>query len=391
MKTFPAFLALLFFALFIFPSCEKAVDDKKAPPASKSFDMDAFQDNIEDGLGNQWAGYGYVISKDGQLSRSGEFGKRRGPNEGNVDFEISSPVYAASVGKVITAVALLRLLEIEGNGDAEFMLNAKVYNYLPPNWNFGPNTTNITFRNLFQHQSGIDVNAGFDYDELRTLFATGTPASKPYEYSNANYGLMRILVARMSGNADNIEDLNNDEEAGNIVLNGFKRYVDTQLLNPLDIDASTQPFGTSPALYYAWSDLTQGWNMGDMTNRLGNGGWYISPLDFAKFMAYLNHSEEFFSADTREVMFENFLGWGDGSNPANAPLGDYGRYYFKGGSFCSSAQDGVCNGQGVRNIAAVFPHNGVEVIIMGNSRGGNMDTGTGLSNMLLNAYDDAWK
>ncbi|MCC6412938.1 MAG: hypothetical protein IT270_14835, partial [Saprospiraceae bacterium] len=58
MKTIPALLIILFVSLFIFPSCEKAVDDKKAPPASKSFDMDAFQDNIEDGLGNQWAGYG---------------------------------------------------------------------------------------------------------------------------------------------------------------------------------------------------------------------------------------------------------------------------------------------------------------------------------------------
>ena len=70
--------------------------------------------------------------------------------------------------------------------------------------------------------------------------------------------------------------------------------------------------------------------------------------------------------------------------------GDYGTYFTKGGSFCNSIANGACNGQGVRNIVATFPHNGVEVVILGNSRGGNMDNGSALRTMLRDAYDEAW-
>lgn len=387
----PILFAAILSALVLMPSCEKSILEGPGGILSnaKQFDIDLFQDNIETGLGVQWAGYAYAISQNGQLKRSGAFGKRRAASDGNIDFEIDSPVYGASVNKVMTAVAMLKILEEKGNGDASFWLNAKVYPFLPPNWTFGPNTDNITFRNLLQHRSGLAVDDPIDYAGIRTMIATGTPADKSYEYSNANYALLRILIARMSGNAGG-GNINDDVAQASAVLTGFRRYMETNIFDPLDIDVDTKPFGSSPALYYQWGALANGWNMGDMTGRLGNGGFYFSAVGAAKFLAYLNHTEDIISKDTRELMYDNFLGWSDGGQPENEPEGDYGAYFYKGGSFCNNASDGACNGQGVRNIIAAFPHNGVEVVVMGNSRGGNMDSSSGLRSMLRNAYDDAW-
>jgi CubicO group peptidase (beta-lactamase class C family) len=164
--------------------------------------------------------------------------------------------------------------------------------------------------------------------------------------------------------------------------------MDTNIFLPLGIQVNTVPFGTDPAMYYRFNSLTAGWAIGDRSNFTGEGGFYISPVHYAKFLAFLNHTQSIIQPSTRELMYENFLGWSDSPTPENAPLGNYGRYYFKSGALCSS--NGTCTGQGVRNMIASFPYNDVEVVFMANSRGGNMDSGTALRNMLMSAYDNAW-
>lgn len=383
---------LLLIGCTLFTSCEKTksiIGDEILNP-EKQFDMNLFQSNVETGLGNQWAGYAYVINHNGHYNRSGSFGRMRAGNDGNLDADINAPMYGASLNKVLTATAMLKILQEKGNGNAAFWLNANVFQFLPPNWTFGTNTTSITFRDLLEHRSGISSNAGIDYDELRTLIATGTSNNKTYSYSNANYALLRVLIARMSNNV-NDANLNNDAAMASATLSGFSRYMDTEILNPLELNLDTRPAGNSPALYYQWGNLNNGWNMGDMTSRLGNGGYYFSPVQFAKFMAFLNHSDLIISNQTRELMYQQFLGWSDENLGVNEPMGQQGRYYYKGGSFCNSSQNGNCNGQGVRNIVVSYPKNNVEIVIMCNSRGGNMDTGSGLRSMLRNAYDNAWK
>jgi CubicO group peptidase (beta-lactamase class C family) len=385
-----ATLALLTL-LLLAPGCEKDVFNGPGDILSpgKVFDIDLFMENIKDGVGHEWAGYALAISQNGQLKRDAVFGKRIVPMDGNIDFEIDSPVYGASVNKVMTAVAMLKILEEKGNGDAGFWLNASIAQFLPPGWSFGPNAADITFRNLLQHRSGIASNAPIDYKGLRTLIATGTSANKNYAYSNANYGLLRILVSRMSGNAATND--NNDDNNASAVLSGFRRYMENELFKPLDIKIDTKPFGAAPALYYRWGSLANGWPMGDMTNRLGNGGFYFSAIGAAKFLSYLNHSEDIISKNTRDLMYNQFLGWSDGNNPQNEPKGEYGTYYYKGGSFCNAVTDnGGCLGQGVRNIVVTYPHNKVEVVFMANSRGGAMDSSDNLRATMRNAYDNAW-
>jgi CubicO group peptidase (beta-lactamase class C family) len=384
--SFKVTLLTLMTALFFLPSCETDIlgGGGKKITSQKQFDIDVFEDNIVAGLGNQWAGYAYTISQNGQLRRSDAFGNRRNGNDGNVAFETTSPIYGASVNKVMTAVAMMKILEEKGDGDASFWLNANIFQFLPPNWTFGPNTTSIKFRDLLQHRSGLAVDDPIDFSGLRTLFAGGTPSDKSFEYSNANYALLRILVARMSGLMDGV-NINDEDAMASATLSSFHRYMESNFFDPLNIEVDTKPFGNNPALYYQWGNLNNGWNIGDLTSRLGNGGFYFSTIDAAKFFAYLNHTEDLISKETRELMYDQTLGWTE-----NITSGDHGTYYTKGGSFCNSTANGACNGQGVRNIVATFPHNGVEVVIMGNSRGGNMDNGGSLRTMLRDAYDDSW-
>lgn len=388
--TIQSYVVAVLATFLLLPACEKSpIGPTDVQGHGKQFDIDVFETNIANGLGTQWAGYAFTISRNGQLKRNVAFGKRISVADGNVNFEVNSPLYGASVNKVMTAVAMLRILEQQNNGNVNSALDASIAPFLPPNWTFGPNSASITFRQLIQHRSGIASNAPIDYADLRTLLATGVSANKSYAYSNANYALLRILIARMGSNvaANSANDANN----ATAVLTGFRAYMEANLFNPFGINVNTRPFGNQPALYYNWSNLTNGWNMGDMTNRLGNGGFYFSALDAARFLAYLNYTEQIISKNTRQLMYNQFLGWSDGIQPENEPKGAYGTYYYKSGSFCSAVDNtGGCAGRGVRNIVAVFPYNGVEVVIMANSRGGNMDNSAAMRTMLRNAYDNAW-
>jgi len=383
---------MLLFAMLAFTACEKEEifgDQGTIQSGVKTFDLDTFQENMVDALGTEWAGYSYVINYNGQGERFGAFGNRRAGNDGNAPHNISAPMYAASINKTITAAATLRVLATIGNEDVGSMLNANVYQYLPNNWNFGPNTTNITFKNLLQHRSGLAGNAPIDFASLRTLFATGTSGNKDYQYSNANYALLRIIIGTIEGTYSN-SDLNSDAKMSGITLAAFDRYMRTNIFDPFNIDVETTPFGNNPALYYAFGEYNNGWNIGDLSSRLGNGGYYIAPVNIAKLFAFINHTDDILTPAMRELMYDNFLGWSDGGEPQNEPDGEHGTYYYKGGSFCNSSANGGCNGQGVRNILASFPDSNVEVIIMANSRGGNMDSSSSLRSMLRDSHDAAY-
>lgn len=196
-------------------------------------------------MGNQWAGYAYVINKSGTAARNGFFGDRLHGTDGDVSSNIYAPMYAASINKTMTAAAMLRVLEEVSNGDVALFLNAKIFQYLPSNWQFGLGINNITFKDLLQHRTGFASNAATDYDGIRTLIAGGV-SDDDYEYSNANYAIMRILIAIMSENV-NMDNQANDVYMAPQTLAGFRRYMDTEIFSPLDIEAQPVPFGPNPA------------------------------------------------------------------------------------------------------------------------------------------------
>ena len=125
----------------------------------------------------------------------------------------------ASVSKVVTATALLQLYE-----DGNFSLDDKINDHLPFQVNIPNYTTNITFRMLLTHTSGIAdgsaldnqyyygqdppvalsfflenyLVAGGSYYNASENFHSFEPGTK-HEYSNIGNALIGLLVENISG------------------------------------------------------------------------------------------------------------------------------------------------------------------------------------------------
>jgi CubicO group peptidase (beta-lactamase class C family) len=383
MKTLKTFLlAITLVLMAAFQACDdiSLLNQDTILTNLKKFDVDLFEQNIQAGLGTQWVGYAYVINHKGNLARSGTFGKWTQGVDGNISANIDTDIYAASVNKMITAVAFLKVVQDKGFNVNNF-LNQPIELFLPPAWTVDPLVAQLTFRQLLQHRTGFNSSIGADYNSLKNAVQT-TPGNFSYQYANANFGLMRILMYRLIKNQ---VLTGTDEEMDAASVKAFADYVQDIMFNSVGIEGSLR---SSKARYYRWGDPaeTPGWDIGNRSDRLGSGGWYLSPQDLAKFLAYVNHSETLISKTTRDLMYSQFLGWSDGAAPSNTASGDHGVYYSKGGSLCNAGADNSCSGQGVRNIVVSFP-GGVELVIMANNRGNNMS----LTNMAFTAFDNAWK
>jgi len=374
-------------ALIIFQACEKpqpiVETTNEFDNGEKKFDSELFKQNVIAGMGEEWAGYQMVINEKGLLAHEYYFGESVSGNDGHTDLGPGVPMYWGSVGKFITTVAILHALD-KYQGGAISKLNTSIEPYLPDDWSIGQNVTGITFRELLLHQTGIPSNASTNYGSLKEVIKNGVPVESTYNYSNANFALLRIILPFITGEITSVSGLT-DEQMQEKTLSVFKRYVKTQIFEPLAIQAQNEPSDIAPALYYKYQDLpnANGWAMGDMSASLGAGGWFMSAMNMAKFLAYLNETEDILSKETRAVLYGAFLGLSDLTLPTDSPSGEHGIYYTKGGSFQN-------NGRGTRGIIVIFPASHTEIALVANSRGGNMDNTGGIRQMIFKAYDDAW-
>lgn len=373
-------------------SCELAplVPKPSIPPVKVPnqgvFDVEDFQTNLEAGMGNQWIGYAYVVNRNGQMVGSGNFGNWTQGVDGNTPADISTPVYLASVNKAITSVAIFRAMQEFGNG-APAMLNKSIETYLPPNWLRGTQISTLRFWDLLTHKSGFSVNASTSFNSIKNtvMFDQTVSQNRPYQYSNLNYSFLMYLLPQMIG----VNLTGSDAQQEQAIYRTFDNFVRTRIFQPAGI--TTASTSGSPVRYYRWGDLPNnpGWNIGDRTSSLGRGGYYLSAVDVARFLAYLNHTESILNSTSRALMFLNAAGWSDlGDRRLNPIVGQRGTYFAKGGSLCNGVDNnGNCLGQGVRTEIMVFP-DGIEVVVLSNNRAGNNNGN--LTNILRNAYDASW-
>lgn len=363
-------------ALFMSSGCEltpSGPGDKA--PLEPVFDMDIFQTNLESGLGNQWVGYAYVISKNGQFDRSGTFGNWSQGVDGVQPANTTAAVYMASLNKTVAATAVLKAMEQFGSGPAT-MLNQLILPYLPESWDPDASAASLRWIDVLTHQTGYP-NSGSDYMSVKSLIENpGAAANSTFQYSNGNYGLLRILLTSLVGESYTGNDNDND----NLSQSTYIQYITNGIFIPAGIGSARTL--QNNVRYYNTSDgtLDRGWPIGDRSANLGAGGFYMSAMDVSHFLAYLNHSETLITNESRQLMFQSFLGLADGPTPTT---GDKGTYYTKAGSLSNNGN------QGVRNILVIFP-NDIEIVFMGNTNGGPMDNTGSLRNMVFNAYDDSW-
>jgi CubicO group peptidase (beta-lactamase class C family) len=366
----------LLLAFFLLPGCE---NNTVLSSGGKHFDVNVFEQNIKDALGNQTVGYAYAINRDGQLVKSGDSGDARTPIDGEIDQSASKRMNIASVTKSITAVAVLQLLEKRG-----LTIDSLIAPWLPADWQRDNGVGQLTFKDLMTHTSGLNsVNANFNgtlsFQAMKDSIASGVVNPKSYNYLNLNYALFRVIIpALWKGlpGAPAIGEINASSASF-----FYRLYVQQEIFNKIGVNnADCVPSTQSPVtLLYTFNQNTPGQNTGDWSMICGGGGWYLSAIDLANFMANLRYTNILLSETGKDIMDDNFIGWA----PSSSPTGQYGRYFGHGGSlgYTSSTGSG-----GMASMIMKFPIN-VEVTLVINSTGGSYP---GLAQLLQTAFDNAW-
>ena len=386
MKRIVVAVALVALALIV-TACDTLLGDAaKTVAAQKVFSMDEFEQNIIDSFEPNSVGFTYVIAKNGVVERSDAIGLGRTAADGGPrDIAVTDRMHIASVAKTITTAAVLRLLQdTPGVG-----LDSLIEPYLPPfnptngMWTRGPGISSLTFRRLLLHRSGFDFSevANGETDALLSQYiANGvTLPLNPATYDNVHHALFRVIVPYVLGETKG--DLESDEDFHSRV---FSEYVQQVVFGPAGITAdrvSFVPAGDANR-YYRWPEdglPGVGGSNNDFRLSLGAYGWYMSVLDVGRFLAYLRFTENIISAESREIMNDERLGWW------NTRVGTYGTYYIKQGSWRWTTTPT----RGMQAVAANLS-GGIQAAVIMNSRADDaLGAAFNMASIMRDAFDDA--
>ncbi|UUY02254.1 beta-lactamase family protein [Svornostia abyssi] len=302
---------------------------------------EAFASEIEDRLGGADGpvGYAYAITRNGQLAAADGIGDARAAVDGQQGFTEDTRLEVMSVTKPMSAMALQKLLAQRG-----IPVDTPIGAYLPATWEKGPafepdSANPVTFRHLLTHTSGFkqyidglpdpDVY-GNTWDGMQLLAASDlTPGGTP-KYKNANYVMVRVLIARLTGVAGLgigplafVTENNNSKK--------YLKYLNKEVFSKAGVpnvrcwvDDDEED---TAALVYDRDDVAAGGRLierdGDSRKHCGgHTGLHLSAIDLVKVATYLRRTENILPALARDRMFSDLLGWNRSSNnPDEGSLG----------------------------------------------------------------------
>jgi len=351
------------------------------------FSLDLYEQNIKDAFENEVIGYQYAIARNGQLMRTGAAGLARTSTDGPQTAQSATKeMNIASTSKTITATVLIQLLEDRG-----VSVDSSISPWLPASWVKGPGINQLTFRDLLTHQSGLNHNNGgnYDLDSLRSYIQLGVVAAEKatYKYQNGNFALFRVAIPYLRYGAAGVDLLaaiwglfgSFEEVIAGLYIGTVYDYA----LNPTGvIQAKCKPNDAKQTLLYRFpDDGSEGFQNGDWTLLCGSGGWYMSSVELAGFMAFRRFSNVMMTPTARNLMDNGFLGWMSGGN-YDWPNGEHGLYRSHGGDLFYDPEPR----RGLDACIIEYP-NGVQTAILINSNGGSYSYQCA---ELATAFDNAW-
>lgn len=221
------------------------------------------------------------------------------------------PIGIASIGKMFTTVAAMKLLE-----QHDLSIDATIWPYLPSGWTKGPGVDTITFRELLTHRAGFRHNSNdvfHDDDAARRQIEDGVQlASKDIpEYNNLNFAIFRELLPALAGVADP-----GPARRSAAYSQAFENIIGREVFDPLGITDATcdGPAVTPPAvLYRTMVDDTaadpKGTEMPPGPAACAAGGWITSAGSLHLFAADLASGGKLLSGRQKQLMDKNCLGW----------------------------------------------------------------------------------
>lgn len=304
------------------------------------------------------AGYSMQLRRRGQTLFDRQWNWARRPGDGDVLWASGVPMHVASVSKLITAMAMTKLLH-----SRNISPDASILPWLPDYWRKGPGVDRITFRQLLTHTSGLvllDEPGLSDFQFMKDQIAIGT-VGKP-GYRNMNYGLCRILISTIDAPLlFTLFPLNVTDPYWDLTtIQYYERYVSENVFAPAGV-TSTLQHTASHALAYPYPPndpagaSVSGWSSGDLSTMSGGAGWHLSVDDLLTVMAAFRRGGTIVDAAGAQTMLDRKFGLDVKRDTA------LGRIYAKGGFW------GWDEGRFIEQSDVFFLPKGMELVILSNS------------------------
>ncbi|KAM6513152.1 hypothetical protein FALCPG4_015617 [Fusarium falciforme] len=312
-----------------------------------SFSLAKFAENIRIQLEGKGCKYALMVRYGPAIWAAADGPKRTATTPPAQDFTVFDRFNPASVTKVVTAVALLNVLE-----KRSLTINEPISNHLPSTWEIGPSVDTITVKELLSMTSGFRGGSK-TYEQLRALVKNGINlGDKVPSYANCNYALARIVVAYLKGNDETVVDQAKETSKN------FIDYVQQNAFDRLGIPGvEWKPEADAPTLFYPTPPGdSPGTAYGNWTLIAGSAGVHCSIAELSMFLNSLATTNVLLSAAMRSQMDTHGMGWGKLTDV------NIGWYYRKVGYFPAAQNGGAELNTGVwkfsTGVQAVTMHNG---------------------------------
>lgn len=350
----------------------------EAIPKTAAFKSDVFAQKFHAAIKDQVTGYAMQLRKNGAANQTLIWNWAQTPANSNFGWTLDRRMHVASVSKLITAIAMVKLLDEKG-----ISLDAKIINYLPAYWSKGSNINQISFRNLLTHRSGFSTGgSASDFNTMKSRVAAGVSGVGSYDYENMNFGLCRILISVINGNISkdtNYGALFNDQLWDMVTIQAYRNYVQAKVFTPAGVNNAGFDAAAGGALAYRFPHNNQaGWNSGDLATMSGGAGWRLSVNEVLRVMDHARRKNTIVNATRMQAILDGALGI---DQIIDTPLG---KLYNKNGAW----RDGACeNNPRMEQCVAFFLPNGFELVVFVNSRIGAGCTS--LRNLVTETYLDS--
>jgi CubicO group peptidase (beta-lactamase class C family) len=338
-------------------------DPSTPPPPSGLFyrlNVQKLRSDLHNLLSGCVVGYSMQLRRYGRTVFNQQWNWSKTPGDGGVAWASDIPMHIASVSKLITAMAMTKLLY-----SRNISPDARILPWLPKYWHKGPGVDKITFRQLLTHTSGLvllDEPGPSDFQFMKDQIALGT-VGKP-GYRNMNYGLCRILISTID--APFLFDLLSPgvtEAYWDLTtIRYYARYVSENIFAPAGVTSTFDHTGDN-ALAYPYPASVPGWSSGDLSTMSGCVAWHLSVADLLNVMAAFRRRGTIVDPARAQTMLDRQFGLDVKEDTA------LGRIYAKGGFWSFD------KGRFVEQSNVFFLPKGMELVVLANSPFCKPDTG----------------
>ena len=424
-------ITLIMLAAAVSPTLAQGVSQTPAISLKK----DVGEQNLAKAIAPTTLGYQFVLIKDGKIISEKADGKARANNDGDMPMKTTTPMDIGSLFKFITGTTMLNLMEKGSekmNSDFKKLsfddkLDRRIWGALPAVWldvfpkpsSPSPNQRSITYRQLLQHRSGFDDQWNIAKKGARPFLEfmeKGFLASQynVRDYTNINFTAVGFLIPLLERNFVKY-DLDqktwnaSTQKPHNMTQAEADLYIQTELGKGMDklmreriwnkmtpkfnpsCDPTNDPVMKNTAAY-GYTSLSD--PDGIITSQIdnkgfcgGEGGYYMSALDFANYAAHFSQSDLVVSKTVRDKMYNETMNANDRLVWANEKADGWTLEHFKMPTILWS------NGgtQGTRTVMLRLPQNYYLIIFSNTRNDGNGQDGTQLFNFGRTAFKEAMK